>query len=412
MIKLADRSGIRFLRAKFGGLFARTRARVLTWRFVRTAMAVLTILVSTWLLSKAGVLDRLDRVVSDIQTRVNPVPTDGTVVIVEINDADYWQIFGQSPLPADKVFNLVNDIARGGPSVIGVDIDTSANSFSNAVNNIQCECTIVWEREVEDIPETVDVNQVFKLLPILGGRGDLGAARTSSGIPILIDDPEDGTTRRYQRYFSTDNGSFPAFTTAVSLAYAQEKRETSLSSQLANFPNQEMLIRYSGDQQGSHRMMLTASKLHELSQAWKPDSSPIQGRIVLLGGSYLHEDVHKTPIGEINGVEVLANVIETELHGNAIKAPGQTITYLIELFEAFGLILMFHFWPFRKALVASIALIPAVSAVFSIYAYGDIAHIGHFFIVLLGLLFFEIYEHFRREQFPHLISQGKTGRHT
>jgi CHASE2 domain-containing sensor protein len=194
-------------------------------------------------------------------------------------------------------------------------------------------------------------------------------------------------------------------------AYAKEKNLASLASQVATFSNEELLIRYSGDQQGSHRIQLSASKLLELSQDWKPDASPIEGRIVLLGGAYLGQDQHKTPIGQINGVEILANVIETELHGPVPSAPRRIDLYLLDLFEAFGLILMFHFWPFRTAIFRSVVLIPLVAALFSFGVYADFAHFGQFFVVLVGLLIYELYEHFRRDQFPHLITEKKSRHH-
>ena len=412
MTRVAGKPAVRPFKARLYSLLLRLRVRLISRRSLRTAIAVLAVLVLTWIFGQAGVLDKLDRAGSDIQSRLNPAPTDGTVAVVVIDDNDYRQIFdGGIPVNAGRLIDLVNDIAKGGPSVIGIDIDSSPHQFAETAKALNCNCTIVWEREVEELPETVEANQELKLLPILGGRSDLNNARISSGIPILIDDPEDGTTRRFQRYFGTDNGLFPSFTTALTSAYAKEKNLASLGSQVATFSDQELLIRYSGDQQGSHRIQLSASKLHELSQNWRPDASPIEGRIVLLGGAYLGQDQHKTPIGQISGVEILANVIETELHGQVATAPSRLVLYLLDLFEAFGLILMFHFWPFRTAILRSVALIPLVAALFSFGVYSDVAHFGQFFVVLVGLLFYELYEHFRREQFPHLIEEKKSGHH-
>jgi CHASE2 domain-containing sensor protein len=154
---------------------------------------------------------------------------------------------------------------------------------------------------------------------------------------------------------------------------------------------------------------MSAAKLHELSQTWSSGASPIKDRIVLLGGSYLGQDLHQTPLGQMNGVEVLANVIETELNGGGARAPGRFASYLLEVFEAFGLILIFHFFPLRKALLWSCALIPALALICSWVAYRAWTHIGHFIVVLVGLLLFELYEHFRRHEFPELITRGPAG---
>ena len=410
MSKLADRPAVRLASAKIRHAIHYLRVRYLAWYTHRLAIAVISLLVLTWFFGQVGVLDRLDRGVSDIQSHANPVPTDGTVALVVIDDNDYRQIFdGGIPVNSDRLVKLVNAIGRGGPSVIGIDIDSTPHEFNLATTGrIDCNCSIVWEREVEEIPEKVEADQQLKVLPILGGGTDLGNSHTTSGIPILIDDPEDGATRRFQRNFSTDVGPVPSFTTAIIAAYADANHIPNLAAQVKDYSYQQMLIRYSGDQQGSHRVQMTASKVMELAPDWTPDASPIKGRIVLLGGAYLGEDQHKTPLGRMFGVEVLANVIETELHGNVAPAPSRLGSYVIDLIEAFPLILIFHFMRFRKALLVSAVLTPVFAYICSLVSFRDAAHVGHFLVVLLGLLCFELYEHFRREQFPHLIAKGKS----
>jgi CHASE2 domain-containing sensor protein len=397
------------LKATWNGAIARARTFLFSKRFLRSSLAVVTLLILTWIFGQTGILDKLDRVATDIQFRLNPVPYDTAVVLMIIDDDDYKQLFdGTSPLNRDKLFELVNDIAKGSPSVIGVDIDTSSPEFAQGANTVQCNCAIVWEQEVAEIPEAVGANTEMKKVPILGGRTDTGDAATSSGIPILIDDPEGGDTRRYQRYFPTESAMFPSFSSAISIAYSSATGKPLIQA-LTSPSEDEHLIRFSGDHAGSHRIRMSAAKLHELSQTWSSGASPIKDRIVLLGGSYLGQDLHQTPLGQMNGVEVLANVIETELNGGGARAPGRFASYLLEVFEAFGLILIFHFFPLRKALLWSCALIPALALICSWVAYRAWTHIGHFIVVLVGLLLFELYEHFRRHEFPELITRGPAG---
>ena len=198
---------------------------------------------------------------------------------------------------------------------------------------------------------------------------------------------------------------YPSFSSAISIAYSSAT-STPLIQALTSPSEDEYLIRFSGDREGSHRIRMSAAKLHELSQSWSPGASPIKDRIVLLGGAYLGEDLHQTPLGQMNGVEVLANVIETELNGGGAKAPSRLASYLLEIFEAFGLILIFHFFRLQQALLISSALIPALALISSWVAYRELAHFGHFIVVLVGLLLFELYEHFRRHHFPQILAQG------
>ena len=113
------------------GAIARGRAFLFSKRFLRSSLAVVSLLILTWIFGQTGILEKLDRVATDIQFRLNPVPYDTAVVLVTIGDDDYKQMFGgQSPLNRDQLFALVNDIAKGSPSVIGVDIDTSSPEFA------------------------------------------------------------------------------------------------------------------------------------------------------------------------------------------------------------------------------------------------------------------------------------------
>ena len=96
----------------------------------------------------------------------------------------------------------------------------------------------------------------------------------------------------------------------------------------------------------------------------------------------------------------MANVIETELAGGGEKPPSRTLLFLLELFEAFVLILLFHVLRFRLALVWSILVIPAMAILCSKLAYGDTGHFIQLAFILSGLLIFELYEHFRRTAVP------------
>jgi CHASE2 domain-containing sensor protein len=146
---------------------------------------------------------------------------------------------------------------------------------------------------------------------------------------------------------------------------------------------------------------LSARKVSELSEHW-PEASPIRDKIVLLGGSYLGQDKHETPVGQLSGLEVMANVVETELSGGGERPPSTGTVFLLELFEAFVLILLFHILRFRSALILSVALIPLIAIFCSLLAYRNGGHFIQFVFILLGLLLFELYEHFRRKAVPSL----------
>jgi hypothetical protein len=117
-------------------------------------------------------------------------------------------------------------------------------------------------------------------------------------------------------------------------------------------------------------------------------------------------------MGQLTGLEVMATVVETELAGGGEKPPSRWVIFLLELFEAFVLISLFHALPFRFALLWSVLLIPVMAIFCSLLAYRNGSHFVQFVFVLMGLLVFEVYEHFRRSSIPNVYHEIKGVSHT
>jgi CHASE2 domain-containing sensor protein len=332
---------------------------------------------------------------------LNRGPSETQVALVTITDEDYGSLFdGISPLQAEKLEGLINAIAKGSPAVICVDVDTSSKTFRDRFKIHDWRSRMVWEREIREVPEDADLLNAAKIEPldVLGGRVDLDPSRNSTGLPILIEDAEDKVTRRYRRIIKTSVGDLPSLPWAVVKAYSVNRPED-----LTRLPEsgEDLLIHFVPDRQHSRRINLTASKVLQLTLHW-PEASPIRDKIVILGGSYGDQDRHDTPIGRLTGAEVLANVIETELNGGGFKPPSEVLLFALELFEAFVLILLFHVSRFSIALLASILVAPALAVLCSRVAFQDWIHVWHFLPIILGLILFEAYEHYRRTAVPRL----------
>jgi len=378
-------------------------------RIWRAVPVIAALLVLTWVFGHSGVLHRIERIVSDAQLRLNAAPKDSPVVLVDINEQDYRSLFGSaSPLSPIELEALISAIAKGQPSVIGVDIDTSDPRFATQFPLKHWGPPIVWERELRAVPEETTGSQPLQPLDILGGQKDIDPATNSSGLPLLIDDSEDKVTRKYRRSIATEKGQLPSLPFALVKEYF--RNDSRKLSNLGDFSD-DLLIRYSGDPEGSHRLHFSARKVLELSENW-PAASPIRDKIVLLGGSFSPEDRHETPIGQLTGLEVMANVVETELAGGGEKPPSHWVVFSLELFEAFVLILLFHTLRFRFALIWSLMLIPVMAMVCSFLAYRNGSHFVEFLFVLIGLLVFEVYEHFRRSSIPRVYHEIKGASHS
>jgi CHASE2 domain-containing sensor protein len=370
-------------------------------RLIRALPSILFLMLLVWIFGQVGILHKLETIASDTEMLLNRGPNESRVAFVTITDEDYKSVFGGiSPLQPEKLEALITAVAKGDPAVICVDVDTSSKIFRERFKVHSRGPRIVWEREVRNIPEDADLSNYDKIEPedVLGGRVDLDPSRNSTGLPLLIEDAEDKVTRRYRRVIKTSIGELPSLPWAVVKLYFENRPD-----ELAKLPetSEELLIHFAPDRQQSRRINLSSSKVQQLASQW-PEASPIRNKIVVLGGSYLDQDRHDTPIGRLTGAEVLANVIETELNGGGYRPPGEVILFALELFEALVLILLFHIRPFLKALLTSLLLSPVLAFVCSQIAFRDWIHVLHFLPIILGLILFETYEHYRRSAVPRL----------
>ena len=90
-----------------------------------------------------GSFDELEAIALDVSSGLGFVTRNTGVVIVDINDHDYKDLFqGQSPLNPAILIELVDAIAKAKPKAIGVDIVTDPAVWTTiqAPSNIP----IVW----------------------------------------------------------------------------------------------------------------------------------------------------------------------------------------------------------------------------------------------------------------------------
>jgi hypothetical protein len=231
------------------------------------------------------------------------------------------------------------------------------------------------------------VNQKPVPLDVMGGQNP--ALNDKSGIPLLLDDAGK-VTRQYIRLIETTSGKQPSFAWAV---YKERQRRNcgGITFPVLAENTDPLLIRYSRGREGFGRTKLTASSVIEFARDtnW-PQNSLVKDKVVLIGGSYLDEDRHDTPLGRMTGVEVLTNVVESELRGGGIKPPNYLTMALLLLFDGFLLIALFHVLSFRRALLLSIPLIVIFSLACSFLTYRSFSRWAFFAPVMIGVMLAEL----------------------
>lgn len=361
--------------------------RSLSRRVVKFLPLFALTLLFTFFFQRAGLFAELETKILDAKMRFDMPETESDVVVVDITQDDFDRVFlGRTrPLNPPALQNLIEAIAKGGPCVIGVDIDTSFAEFGK-LENFDTAKNVVWLREatVSDIPGEEPIAE-----DVLGGR-DL-ALYEKSGLPLLISDKLDREiTRRYSRRIKTPQGDLRSLPWAI---YTE--------AQIRNCPNidfpdleentDEIIIGYSRGVEGKGRLKIPAANVLELSESpnWQTNDL-IRNKIVLVGGSYLGEDSHDTPLGKMPGVQIIANVVETELRGGGLIPPGFFSIVLLQIFDGVLLLGLFQIFSWRNAVLLTLPAIAVISLACSFLTYYSFSHWMFFAPVMIGVFLIEL----------------------
>jgi CHASE2 domain-containing sensor protein len=369
-------------------------------------------------LEHAGWLRGFETTTLDTWLRLQKPIKPQFVCVVTINEDDYRTIFdGKSPLRPEAVMTLIRAIADGKPAVIGVDIDTSDAQWQSIVSELQPlsqgRTVIVWEQEA--------IGQEEPLTPVSVLGGAEITPKPLSGISGLFQD-WDGVVRRSRRYFSTKGAlegqmeivdSFPwAIVKAFSQGFSKAGR---LPSELGHALQgethggrkleRERFLNFSGGRYDfptySASFVLTA---HEAE--WWKDKSPFRGQVVLLGGSYrAGRDVYMTASGPASGVQLMAQVVESELQGRGISGLNRLLMVLFDFVAWIALVAVYYFCRLSVALWISIVAIPLFSLAGSLFAFSSFAYWADFAPVIVGVLIHQLYDH--AQEYRRLLKESQ-----
>nr|HET7858372.1 protein kinase [Caldimonas sp.] len=287
---------------------------------------------------------------ADLETALAaPLPERQRVVIVSIGPQDHDRLFGTAgPLDADVVRRLVARIVDGGPAVVGVDLDTSAAAFAQVPGALSREESrlVVWARDIAVSEDGTPPSP----RPMLGAAESVAQVR--SGLALLVVDGPSGRVRWFRRSVPTADAPLPSF--AAEIARGQ--------GALAGAAIEDPALRNVRVTRTS-RLEVPASVVLAPGFEWR---DRIRGRVVLLGGRYDPTDVHPTSIGPMQGVELLANVVETEIAGRDYRRPAILSLLaigLLDLLATMALVARWGAWRGNAGGIASgLALAGALAA--------------------------------------------------
>ena len=324
------------------------------------------------------------------------------VVIVSISREDYESdtLFkARSPLDPARLKDLVHKILEGKPAVLGVDIDTADKSF-RSIRDAVLSPRIIWARDAQLLEAERGAPNAGA---ILGGESD-SAFPGESGLAVLLEDSEDSVIRRYQRAATTSTGTLATFPWAIAKRYAELK--THAKTATPRVDTTAFYIRYTDI---PPRASYSASKILAPGFEW---NGGIQDKVVLLGGRYDRADLHKTPYGETDGVDVISNAVETELSGRVQKSVGPVVLTLIGLVALLVLIAFFRLRIFQNrfwwALLLSLIGIVVLATVLALMDY--VPTLPYAFVFAVMVLLTEVIDRMLSHGKDQLSFSGKLAR--
>ncbi|HEY4978286.1 MAG TPA: CHASE2 domain-containing protein [Candidatus Acidoferrum sp.] len=362
------------------------------------------------------------------------------IVLVEINQADYDNeaLFnGTSPLDTDKVLSLIEEVKKYNPRVIGVDLDTSdwlkacktATEIGREVEN-DAKCSplrarigkiiaepehpagstkrstiIVWAT----VPRTSEAPLVLR--PALGGT-KLPANR--EGVPQFPVD-RDGSVRKYESRVEVagENGNCPngekpggdgkcfsvTFARAILNAYPKSSETEAASNEKVIFNFYGDRYRFPINQAGSFLPEVGqpsgfAADITRKKEIDEQRAALLDGKIVLIGGAFNEaRDNYFTPLGLMQGVELNALAIQSDLSGGGIREVHWFVEALIDL--GIGSLIVAIFFRCegrpRRALLWSLVIIPG-AMLGSFLVFKSAAYWFNFIPLVVGVILHQLVE--------------------
>jgi hypothetical protein len=341
----------------------------------------ITIPVLLWM-DHRGSFDELEARALDVTSIMGLGSRNTDVVIVDIDDDDYRDMFHRNTLDPTILTKLVSAIARAQPKVIMVDIVTDPGVWSQIPAHQGVP--IIWAYR-PDKPEGTSP------LPVEGSWGSWAVPRFPTGGPVV---------RQYARLVPCERQScrsLPSCKDDYCSSLAWETMKERDPGTALEPSSEELTIRFVRDQTS-----IRASEVLGLADSpiWSQEGSILGHKTVILGGTYA--DQHETPLGRKSGVWIWANILETEIEGGGYRTPQWFVLLILGFVESVLLIWLLQVWDFKRGLLVSTLTLPFLSVAFSFIVYHNARRWAYFAMILFTLILGQCIEMLREQQYEQV----------
>jgi CHASE2 domain-containing sensor protein len=402
------------------------------WHHVWLALPV--ILISIMLVSwaeEAGWFRGFETWHLDSMIRSRHRETSKNIVVVEISDKDYDDFFDEtSPLDKSRLLDLILAVRKYNPSVIGVDIDTNGWGLACRKNKNDASCAkkcaeITSKLQQLRVAEQSPPGAVAKRSAIVWaavprtfepplqlntGPGSLPLESDHEGIPRFpVDD--DGSVRHFENRVEVarvgdvcpagadvdgDKCYMPTFAQAILRNYPRSKKLVSGGAR-----DERVIFNFYGDRyrfpiidarqflSGAPTSAKTDAEVAGVNKEIEDSRTALfAGRIVLIGGGFVEaRDQYYTPVGPMQGVELNALAIQTDLSGGGIRDFNEYGEFLLDIGVSIFIVGVFYFYGKRPRVALGVTgLVIPVALVSSFILFNTFAFWFNFIPVAIGVI--------------------------
>ena len=325
-----------------------------TWKDrLRFALVTLLLIPASEWVSKNVLIEPASTWYLDLQLRRLDKEQEHFTRIVRIDPEDYTRIFrGQSPLSGVAIAETVCAIAKHGPAVVVVDLDTSSeSSFPPGFDSKSISIPVVWAVDTTSSVDS-DGRLVQQPDPVLGGRL---AEQPPYGIARMPQD-FDGLIRRWKKEEQVAGHSRPTLPWAAVQEYCRPPRSCENSSLHEASTTFTRDVRF----QEIRLSELLPKPTGRIPASCKPDTVDprLAGRIVVLGGFYSRDDRHETSWGTRRGAELVAMAIEHVFRPAPLHKMATTAKWSLKILLALLIAYIHHRLRPLAATAATVLLLP------------------------------------------------------
>jgi CHASE2 domain-containing sensor protein len=370
-------------------------SRVGFWRgFARAHRTFVPVALLVLAAHYAGWLQRVQFLEHDVLQTSQLFSRPTSTYVVGVTDTDHGKYFDGGDLSKKPaiIHELVQAALDGGARAVGVAIDTSTMRASGTMR----DGPVVWGYHLaamlsEPRSAACPVDRPMRQAMAVHG-GDVLPAGNRSGVSDLI--AVGAKTRAYEPVaMATLPASAGATRNQPQVHMGRAVADLVLGQARPQAVTAAQDIRFVADCSGV-RFMSAGQVLETHKQARWGRDKPFANAAVLIGATFLDSgDVHETPVGPMYGVQVLANVVETELAGPLLASKWPAL--LLEYAAAFLYYMTLRWASPRRAIWIGGLLIPAASLMLALVLFDY----GFVFVSSVGVLL-SIYV----EQIAHLVA--------